>query len=155
MVTIEGYTSQHLENFIQLIFHILPCTIPYGWCSTFPPVKILSWLKFCIILCTTLSWMIFYIPIIMSILSWLILSLTDFPKLIIRGFLWVLWFPPLPHLLMVSANHIKLGKCTFKSTKLIAELSLRSISYDVAHMLHLTGTQCVCMRFAHKCALAT
>ena len=29
-------------------------------------------------------------------------------KLVVRGFLWVLWFPLLLHQLMVSANEIKL-----------------------------------------------
>ena len=35
-------------------------------------------------------------------------SMWHFLKLVVRGFLWVLQFPPLLHRVMVSANEIKL-----------------------------------------------
>ena len=41
-------------------------------------------------------------------LEFSVFSMWHFHKLVVRGFLRVLWFPPLLHRLMVSANKIKL-----------------------------------------------
>ena len=41
-----------------------------------------------------------------------------FLKLVARGFLWVLWFPPLLHQLMVQPIEKKLNTCDLNSIKL-------------------------------------
>ena len=65
-------------------------------------------------------------------------SMWHFLKVIVRGFLWLLWFPSLLHRWKVSAHKIKL-KCDFNSFK----LSRWAVPfYQVAHcLLHTICTQ--------------
>ena len=70
-------------------------------------------------------------------------SMWHFLKLVARGFLWVLRFPPLLHPFNGSANTIKL-KINAISTlsNLIAELSLRT-KWHVTWHLHVISARCV------------
>ena len=82
-------------------------------------------------------------------------SMRHFLKLVTRGFLWVLQFPPLLHRFNGSADKNKAQINAISTlSNLIAELPLRTMWHITWHVAHDKRSMC-CMWFAHDCARAT
>ena len=69
-------------------------------------------------------------------------------ELVVRGFLWVLWFPHL-HRLMVSANKTKANI----NTNAISTLCLRTTRYTACCALDVLNVICTQMRHSHLSVL--
>ena len=82
-------------------------------------------------------------------------GLWHFLKLITRGFLRAVRFPPFLHRLNGSANKIKVKQNVISTlSNLIAELSPRTTWHVTSHVAHDKRSMC-CTWFAHDCARAT
>ena len=82
-----------------------------------------------------------------------VICIWHFLKLVVRGFLWVLQFPPLLHWLIVSANKIKLK---YMLLELCQTYSL-NCSFVHRGTCYVARDECrtCCRWFTHDCPLAT